>query len=456
MNAVSIRGDWVGRKIDGRFPLIAWLGGSGSTGVFLTEITDLPHGADGSPSTSEPRKAAIKLIAASPQAEDQLATWTRTAALSHPHLVRILHSSHATIDGAQIVYVVTELADEVLAQIIPERALTADETREMLGPILDALAYVHSSRYIHGHLKPSNILVVDNEVKLSSDALLIAGMTAQEVFSNDLHNAPEIASEPLTPAADVWSLGVTLVEALTQQLPIWDAATDSEADVPGTLPSPFSEIVDKCLHADPARRCTLDEIRAILDGKSRPANQFRTAPVSHAPERSHNLAEPSAPPKVPLVPLIVGFILLIAIIIGLAMRSHKTDSAPMQTETAQQAPPAEPESHATPQQLPSGGTGAAEVIDRAMPDVPRAASNTIHGKIPVVVRVTVNETGSVSNAELTSPGPSAYFARLALESARNWKFKPAQRNGKPAASTWMLHYEFRRDGTDVKPAQSAP
>src|SRR5215475_13335038 len=101
MNAVSIRGDWVGRRIDGRFPLVAWLGGSGSTGVFLTEITDPSHDpGDGAP--IEPRKAAIKLIAASSFAEDRLATWTHAVALSHPHLVRILHSGHATIDNSQV------------------------------------------------------------------------------------------------------------------------------------------------------------------------------------------------------------------------------------------------------------------------------------------------------------------------------------------------------------------
>ena len=45
----------------------------------------------------------------------------------------------------------------------------------MLEPILDALSYIHANGYVHGHLKPSNILVVENEVKLSSDGLIPAG-----------------------------------------------------------------------------------------------------------------------------------------------------------------------------------------------------------------------------------------------------------------------------------------
>lgn len=457
MNSVSIRGEWVGRTIDHRFPLIAWLGGSGSTGVFLTEIVD-DHGqplADRESSNPGPRKATIKLIAASAQAEDRLAMWNRAAALSHPHLVSILHSGRAEVDESQIIYVVSELAEEILAQIIPERALNPDETREMLVPILDALAYLHGSGYIHAHLKPSNILVVENEVKLSSDRLLVAGKPATESFSNDLHNAPEIFSGPVTAAADIWSLGVTLVEALAQQLPIWDAATDANAEVPASMPKPFTEIVDGCLHADPARRCTLNDVRDMLDGKQKPHVKPMVEPVTHSPKHQHRLAERAGPSKIPLVPLIVGFALLIAIFIGLEMRSHKTQPAPVQTEVAQQAPPAEPESGGAAQPAPNA-TVQAEVLNRAMPDVPREASNTIHGTVSVSVRITADETGTVSNAELASRGPSAYFARLAVESARNWKFKPAQKNGRSVASTWMLHYQFRREGTDVKPAQIAP
>ena len=41
MNAVSIRGDWVGQVIDGRYPLLEWLGGSGTSGTFLTESDGL-------------------------------------------------------------------------------------------------------------------------------------------------------------------------------------------------------------------------------------------------------------------------------------------------------------------------------------------------------------------------------------------------------------------------------
>lgn len=449
MNAVPIRGDWVGRTIDGRFSLVEWLGASGSSGVYLTEDADAtpPGAANGEPTGSGPQKAAIKLIPASPQAEDRLAAWKAAASLSDPHLVRILDYGRAKIDDAGLVYVVTELAEEVLSQIIPERPLTPDEVREMLGPILDVLDYLHSKGFVHAHLKPTNILVVDNEVKLSSDGLLPAGKPTHEIYSNDLYNAPEIADNPLTAAADTWSLGVTIVEALAQELPIWDAATDTEPEVPATLPSPFAEIVRGCLHVDPARRCSLNDIRAMLQGKPRPAEQ----PAPHALQHPHPLVEPTAPGKIPIVPLIVCFVVVMAIIIALAMHRRQTQTAPLQTETTHPAPPAPAAVETAKAEVAN-----AEVIGRVLPDVPAPARSTIQGKISVTVRAAVDPTGAVANAELASRGPSAYFSRLALESARKWKFKPAQQNGRAVPSTWLLRYQFRRDGTDVTPTQTAP
>ena len=446
MNAVSIRGDWVGRVIDGRFSLLAWLGGSGSSGTFLTEF-------DG-------QKAAIRLMPVSAQAEDRLAAWKNAANLSSPHLARVLRFGRGEVDGAAVVYAVTELAEEALAQIIPERALTDAEAREMMGPVLDALAYLHANGFVHGHVNPSNILVVENEVKLSSDGLIVAGKPAPGLLGSDAHHAPETATGPVAPSADIWSLGMTVVEALTQQPPVWDAATNTEPLVPTTLPKPFAAIARECLRVDPAQRCSLSDIRSMLDGKAKVSAVNLPAAV-HAPAR---IPETESRKKMPVVPLIVGAVLLIAIIIGFGVHSRKTQTAPVQTETTQQAPPAEPDTKpAAPQPQPSAptassatGTSQGEVLNRVVPEVSRGASNTIHGKVGVAVRVHVDETGAVTNAEFATHGPSAYFARLAMDSARNWKFKPPLQNGKAVESTWLLHYAFRRDGTNVTPVEANP
>ncbi len=445
MNAVSIRGDWVGRVIDRRFSLLEWLGGSGTSSTFVTEL-------DGPRS----RRAAIKLFSAPAQAEDRLSTWTTTTTLSHVHLVRVLHFGRAEVDGVPLVYVVTELAEEVLSQIIPERPLTADEAREMLAPILDALSYLHANGCVHAHLKPSNILVVENEVKLSADGIVAEGKPAFELKNSNVHNAPEAATDPMAPAVDMWSLGVTVVEALTQQLPLWDSESKTAPVVPDSLPEPFDEIAWECLRIDPERRCTLSDVRALLEGKSKQAPQ---APQQVLPEArtALRIAEKSPRTRMPLVPLIVGIVLLVAIMIGLAMRNHKTETMPLQSETIKQAPPAEPEAQAPAQPSPATTrTAKGEVLDRVVPDVSRQASGTIHGTVTVAVRVTADPSGTVTDAEFASHGPSAYFARIAMKSARNWKFKAPLQNGQAVASAWLLHYKFRRDGVDVTPLETRP
>jgi len=68
--------------------------------------------------------------------------------------------------------------------------------------------------------------------------------------------------------------------------------------------------------------------------------------------------------------------------------------------------------------------------------------------------VHVDASGRVTSAELESPGPSQYFAHLALEAARRWKFNPAEVAGRSVASDWILHFEFTREGTHVMPTQA--
>src|ERR1700691_4894760 len=164
MSTVPIYADREGRVIDGRFALQRWLGGSAESGVYLTALEG-----------EQPRRAAIKLIAAdAPGAKSRLAGWTAAANLDHPHLTRVFHAGRTVLDGAAVIYCVTECADEVLSEILPTRPLSPDETREMLGPVLDALAYLHGRGFAHGRLKPSNILVVADSLKLSADFSLLA------------------------------------------------------------------------------------------------------------------------------------------------------------------------------------------------------------------------------------------------------------------------------------------
>lgn len=415
MNRAKICSDWVGRVIDGKFTLRQWLGGSEQSGVFLTELEE-----------DRSQKAAIKLIPADAQdADAQLACWARTETLSHPHLMRLYSFGRCWIEGAALLYAVTEYSDEILSQILPDRPLTPAEAREMLGPILDALTYLHGKGFVHGHLKPSNILVVGDQLKLSSDRLHLPGVPPA---ASGVYDAPEAATGNIFSAADLWSLGVTLVEILTQHTPVWNQSVQQEPLVPESIPQPFAAIVRECLRPDPERRCTVNDVRVYLDPSQsvpRPRPAVKTT-REVAPVKLGKLAF-----------VAVVFVLLVACGF-LLLRFHRTAHAP--TAGEQQA-------------ASQGAAGEAAVAERVLPDVLPAALQSIHGQVNVKVRVTVDPAGHVSNAALDSPGPSKYFARVALEAAQKWRFQPAQADGHPISSAWLLQFQFTQAGTEVMPVQ---
>lgn len=99
---------------------------------------------------------------------------------------------------------------------------------------------------------------------------------------------------------------------------------------------------------------------------------------------------------------------------------------------------------------------AGQVAEQVVPDVPQSARDTIHGTVRVAVRISVDSSGNVTDAELDNPGPSKYFARLALDAAQQWKFDPPKVAGRSVLSDWLLHFQFREEGTKVIPVQSDP
>ena len=102
------------------------------------------------------------------------------------------------------------------------------------------------------------------------------------------------------------------------------------------------------------------------------------------------------------------------------------------------------------------GLAAGQVAQQVLPDVPPSARRTIHGKISVGVRVSVDSSGKVTDAELDSSGPSKYFARLAMEAAQRWTFDPPKVDGRSVLSDWVLHFEFTGNGTKVVPVEATP
>ncbi|MGA3011340.1 MAG: TonB family protein [Terracidiphilus sp.] len=425
MNSSTINSDWVGQVIDGRFPLLQWLGGSGMGGEFLTEL-------DGDPS----RKAAIKLIQADESsAQARIRVWASIATLSHPHLISLFHTGSWRVGSNLLLYAVTEYSEENLSQILPERPLTPSETREMLDPVLDALSYLHKNGFVHGHLKPSNIMVVDDQLKVSSESLQVAGDPVSVLTSPSVYDAPESAAGPISPPADLWSLGALLVEALTQHPPAGQRSTRHEPVVPESIPEPFATIARECLRAAPDRRCTIREIKARLESP-----QSLSEPASEA--------SPTLTPKKRLTALVAAVLVLILVISAFLLRSHHTPPSTPVGDTQAASPaaaPAHPSSASRKQRARAAAMSGA-AANQVLPDVPQRARNTIRGTVVVKIRVTVTPSGAVSDAAIDSSG-SRYFSNLALQAARQWRFKPSPAGEQASNRALLLRFEFTQTAT---------
>jgi TonB family protein len=267
--------------------------------------------------------------------------------------------------------------------------------------------------------------------------------------------------------------------------------------LPETVPPPFLEIARQCLRLDPQRRWTVPDIAArLLPTAPPPRKSFA---------RRYGLAAA-------LVVLVAGAAIIGDRFVGGAPESRSPQSqsqtqvtepapagsasqngvpateqrapasttvpattpnpattnpppAPAKSDEAKQPANTPPETNsgaapAAPPTPPSATSSAQSapgaVAERFLPPVSQRARNTISGKVRVAVKVDVDTTGKVTQARLEAAGPSHYFARLAEDASRRWKFQPPQHNGEAVPSQWLLRYAFGRADTDVQPMQISP
>jgi TonB family protein len=427
-----------GRVIEGKFPLQQRLGGSDHSAVFLTQR-----------SGKESQKTTIKLVPTEDIDEGlQLSHWADAAKLSHPHLIRLFEYGRCEIDGRRFLYVVMEFADEDLAQILPLRALSPAEVTEMLPPTAEALAFLHRSGFAHGHIKPSNVMAVDNQLKISADGLHKIGKPG-DAGQSSVYTAPEVATVGVSPAADVWSVGIMLVAVLTQREPVSSNGNRGQVAVPETIPEPFRQIAQECLRTDPKQRCSVGDILNNFQAQERVVTDI-------AEER---LPEKHSKNNKWIVAAIVMALVIVVALVGSKFIGHPPQTPAVQTQPAE------------PQPAPSGATASqvpipekvnpnkkaverGNVLQQVMPEVSRSARNTVTGRVKVDVRVVVDASGNVSQATLKSEVKSKYFANLALGAARRWKFSPPQVDGQATASEWLLRFQFGRTSTQVFPSET--
>jgi len=335
---------------------------------------------------------------------------------------------------------------------------------------------------VQGQLKPPNFLVVDDQLKLASDTIRPAGESTASIAKSSLYDPPEAKNGRNSAAGDIWGLGITIVEALTQCPPAWPDERSDTASLPATLPPAFVDTVRRCLSLNPADRPTIADLEAQI--KRAPQASVVSVPqpvVREAPARATPTQK--SPKRRWFVPAIaVVLIILVAVWAGLRLfQSHPISQQPAsstsQTSSPQAASPAaasqnpktsissppevssssssaksaeseparsRPVSRASDQPAQALADVSPSVLHQEIPDVPRSARESIHGRIRVAVRVTVDRSGNVVYETLEDPGSSKYFARLATEAARKWRFAPVDNQD---SREWLLRFEFTRGGT---------
>ncbi len=195
--------------------------------------------------------------------------------LKHPHLVR----GYEVYSEPAPAIVLETLTGATLAALIDDGPLSVPDTALLGLQLGSVLGYLHRKGWLHLDVKPANVVVEQGRATLIDLSLVGAPGSGPPGAGTRGYLAPEQAlGENLSAATDVWGLGVTLVEALTGEMPHGDEATwDSRRRlrllhrrVPKPLrpfdglPASYDELLRGCLERDPADRPTLEDVKRVL------------------------------------------------------------------------------------------------------------------------------------------------------------------------------------------------
>ena len=270
--------------ISDRYRLVSLLGRGGTAEVWRAEDDALG------------RSVALKLVTVptdegAARAGDEARLLAR---LSHPGLVPVYD---AGLDERGRPWVVMELVEgQTLADTIKAGPVDPVRCAEIGRSVAAALAYVHTQGLLHRDVKPGNVLMgADGSVRLT-DFGIARLVDAARVTSTGMmvgtasYLAPEqVAGEPVGPPADIYALGLVLLECLTGQreyagstVEVALARLQRQPQVPRTLPAGWPGLLIAMTARDPALRPTpaaaAQELAAIAVGGQ--ATTVLAAPVS--------------------------------------------------------------------------------------------------------------------------------------------------------------------------------
>jgi len=270
----------IGRVLGGRYRLVAPIGMGASAQVYLADDVKLR------------RRVALKMLHDALAGDAEFLRRFRAearaaAALSHPNVMAVYDWSDGSEHG-DAAFIVTEyLPGGSLRSLLDSGALLTPS--QALGVGLEAaraLDYAHRRGFVHRDIKPANLLFGEEQRLRIADfglarALAEAAWTEPQgaVLGTARYASPEQAKgESLTGKADVYSLALTLVEAVTGDVPFVADTTlgtlmarvDRPMIVSDAL-GPLQGVIIGAGHPDPEQRI---DARTLAKGLLRAAHEL--------------------------------------------------------------------------------------------------------------------------------------------------------------------------------------
>jgi len=241
---------------------------------------------------------AIKLArpSAGPTAAAKLLDEGRMlAALTHPNLLRLYEIHPGSAPGL----VLELLRGPSIADLFDvTNALPYPDVVEMGRQVAAAVAYLHRCGWVHGDLKPGNVIAEQGRATVIDLGLARPPGRYEKSYGTQHYLAPEQAEcAPISEATDVWGLGLLLLEAASgrdgfppdcpeYRVEHGPLAAPPPRRFPRGVPAEFVELIMKCTAFDPAARPPLPEVFTALSALADAARGRRNGFLGKLTSRS--------------------------------------------------------------------------------------------------------------------------------------------------------------------------